>query len=282
MAKYLITGASGTVGSQVIQSLLDKGQEVRAASRHPERSKSKFGDKIESIAFDFEDQGTFKKATEGVAGVFVLGPPLYPDLFSLLAPFVNYVMHHGPARVVYLSAYGMDSMPEMPFHAQMEEKLKQSKLDWRVIRPGFFMQNFGNYERENIEQRKIVFVPAGEGKTAFISVRDIGASIATLLTEDEYSLQVLELTGNELMSYFDVAKLLSEIKGELIVYPNPDELTYRKVLKDSGVPDFIADYMLPVYGLIKNGKVTEIKDNTEKLTGKQPEGLKEVLIRDFS
>ncbi len=282
MAKYLITGASGTVGTEVIQALLNNKHEIRAASRHPEKSHAQFGDKIESITFDFENHSTFAPATEKIDGVFVLGPPLYPNLFNMLLPFVEHIIKQGPSRLVYLSAYGMEQVPEMPFHAQMEDKLKQSNLDWRVIRPGFFMQNLGNYERENIEQRKIIFIPAGEGKTAFISARDLGASIATLLTDDTYHQKTIELTGNEPMNYFDVAALLTEIRGEQIVYPNPDETTYRRTLSEAGAPDFVADYMIPVYKMIKDGKVAEVRDNTKKLTGHVPESLREVLKRDFS
>ncbi|MGB3780317.1 MAG: NmrA family NAD(P)-binding protein [Tunicatimonas sp.] len=259
---------------------------MKAASRHPDKSRTQFGDRrigdrMEAVHFDYENPETFSMA-EGTEGVFVLGPPLYPNLFELVAPFVDYLAKTGPQRVVYLSAYGMEDLTELPFHAQMEEKLQQTDLDWRVARPGFFMQNFGNYERENIEQRKVIFNPAGEGKTAFISARDIGAAVAVLLQDNSYAHQVYELTGSKPYSHFEVADLLSEIRGETISYANPDEATYRQVLADAGAPPMIADYMIPVYGMIKHGKVAGVTDNLEKLTGKKPETLEAVLKRDFA
>ena len=270
----------------MIQALLEQGENVKAASRHPDESREQFGnhrigDQIEAVHFDYEDINTFKEAA-GTDGVFLLGPPMYPNLFEFMTPFADYLAAKGPQRVVYLSAYGMEDLKELPFHAQMEEKLQQSALDWRVVRPGFFMQNFGNYERENIEQRKVIFVPAGEGKTAFISSRDIGAVVAALLRGDAYAHQTYELTSSEPYSHFEVADLLSEIRGETITYVNPDEATYRKVLADAGVPPMVADYMIPVYGMIKRGKVQGVTDNVEKLTGKQPESLEAVLRRDFA
>lgn len=286
MATYFVTGATGTVGSAVVQALLDQGETVKAASRHPEKSREQFGDRrigdqIEAVHFDYEDINTFKEAA-GTDGVFLLGPPMYPNLFELVAPFADYLAAKGPQRVVYLSAYGMEDLKELPFHAQMEEKLQQSNLDWRVVRPGFFMQNFGNYERENIEQRKVIFVPAGEGKTAFISAEDIGRVVATLLRKDTYRHQTVELTGPQPYDHFEVAELLSKVKGDTITYANPDEDTYRKVLADAGAPPMVADYMVPVYGMIKHGKVAGVADNVEKVTGKQPETLEEVLKRDFA
>jgi uncharacterized protein YbjT (DUF2867 family) len=286
MATYFVTGATGTVGSAVVQALLDQGETVKAASRHPEKSREQFGDRrigdqIEAVHFDYEDISTFKEAA-GTDGVFLLGPPMYPNLFKLVAPFADYLAAKGPQRVVYLSAYGMEDLKELPFHAQMEEKLQEGNLDWRVVRPGFFMQNFGNYERENIEQRKVIFVPAGEGKTAFVSSEDIGRVVATLLREDTYRHQTVELTGSQPYDYFEVAELLSKVKGDTITYANPDEATYRKVLSDAGAPPMVADYMVPVYGMIKHGKVAGVADNVEKVTGQQPETLEEVLKRDFA
>lgn len=280
MKTYFITGSTGTVGTEVVRALLAAGHKVKAASRHPQKSTEEFGDLVEAVPFDFGDESTFS-AADGADGVFVLGPPMVLDLFNLLTPFIDYVTERSQ-RIVYLSANGMDDLEELPFHAQAEQKLKASGADWRIVRPGFFMQNLGNYERENIEQRKIVFVPAGEEKTAFVSTRDIGNSVAKLLTDDAYRHQTLTLTGSEAMNYAQVAELLSEALGEEIVYPNPDETTYRHVLSQAGAPDFIADYMIPVYGLIKNGKVREVTNDVEKLTGQKPETLREVIARDFA
>ena len=281
MATFLVTGGSGTVGSAVIQALLNQGQQVKAASRHPDKSREQFGDRVEAVYFDYEDLKTFSVA-EGTDGVFLLGPPLYPNLLELVAPFADYITTKGPQRVVYLSAYGMEDLTELPFHAQMEEKLQQTDLDWRVVRPGFFMQNFGNYERENIEQRKVIFVPAGNGSTAFVSANDIGAVVAVLLREDAHRHRIVEITGPQSYTHFEVAELLSQITGETIAYANPDEAIYRQVLADAGAPPMVADYMIPVYGMIKHGKVEGITNNVEKLTGRKPETLEAVLKRDFA
>ena len=282
MKTYFITGATGTIGSQVMKALIANEKEVIAATRHPENSKKHFGDKAESIAFDFEDSKTFEAALKS-EGIFILGPPLYPDLFKLLVPFVDYLIENKfDGRIVYLSAYGMDDLEELPFHKQMEEKLKTSDLDWNIVRPGFFMQNFGNYERENIEQRNMLFSPAGEGKTPFVSAVDVGAAIAELLVDTNRSKETHILTGSTAFSYFEIAEVLSDILGRKIVYPNPDDDTYRSVLKDSGAPDMIADYMLPVYRLIQLGKVREAYHGVKELTCKQPEKLRAVLERDFN
>jgi len=282
MAKYLVTGATGTVGSEVVKSLIDKKVSVNAASRHPEKSEDLFEDKVEHVYFDFEDSSTYSKALENVDGIFLLGPPMNPNLFELIEPFVDHVINNSPTRIVYLSSYKAEVLDELPFHKQMEDKLKGTTLDWRIIKPGFFAQNFGNYERENILKRKVVFAPAGDGETAYVSSRDIGAVIAELLVDDKYRHQIIELTGPQNHSYKEVASILSSILSEKIIYPNPDEETFKGALKQGGAPDFVAHYMVSIYGLIKDGHVKEKVDRTKEITGRQPESLEDVLKRDFA
>jgi len=280
MEKIFVTGATGTIGKEVVNALLKKGVKVVAANRSQEKAKGLFGDKVEWVNFDFEDPNTYKTADDAAA-VFLLGPPLNLRLSEMLMPFVDYLSVKGPSKVVYLSANGMEKMKELPFHAQMEAKLKSTTLEWTILRPGFFMQNFGNYEMENIEERKIIFSPAGEGKTAFISAVDIGQAAAEVLINEGHEEKTYTLLGDRLLSYYEIAALLSEIIGEKIIYPNPDENTYRSVLKESGAPDFIADYMIPVYNLIRFGKVENVSNDLQNLIGRKPEELKDVLKRDF-
>ena len=282
MKSYFITGATGTIGSQVMKALIANEKEVISATRHPENFKKNFGDKAKSIKFNFEDSITFKAALDS-EGIFILGPPMYPDLFNLLVPFVDYLIANKfNGKIVYLSAYGMEELKELPFHKQMEDKLKASDLDWNIVRPGFFMQNFGNYERENIEQRNMLFSPAGKGKTPYVSAVNVGESIAELLTSKTRSKETHILTGTTSYSYFEIAEMLSTITDRKITYPNPDEATYREILKASGTPDMIADYMIPVYGLIKNGAVEKVHSGVMEVTGKEPEKFRTVLERDFN
>lgn len=280
MAKYFITGATGSIGKETVNALLSKGAQVVAASRDPEKARQLLGDKVESVFFDFEDKSTYPSLAD-IDGAFVLGPPMNPGLYELVEPFIDHLAANAIGKLVYLSANGMHDLKELPFHSRMEDKLKQSPIDWTVLRPGFFMQNFGNYDRENIEERKVIFSPAGEGKTAFVSTRDIGEAAAVSLTGKEHKNKIYTLTGDKLYSYHDAAQVLSEVLGEDIGYPNPDEETYRAVLKQGGAPDFIADYMVPIYGMIKQGKVDNMSPDLESLIGRKPEQLEEVLKRDF-
>jgi uncharacterized protein YbjT (DUF2867 family) len=276
MKKVLITGATGTVGSALVKELLKKEEVVvLAGSRNPKKSEET--EFLKPVYFDFSDPQSFSSATEGVEAVFLLGPPLVLNLDELLQPFIDHLGTMDQIHVVYLSALAMDKIPEMPFHTNAIAALYKAGIRPTVVKPTFFAQNFLSYERDNILNRKLVFAPAGKGKAAFISAADIAAAAAVLLSDKNFAGQEFELTGPELLSYQEVANLLSEILGEPIVYPEPDPQTYAQVLQEAGAPPFVATYMNQVYGLIRDQHVSYTTNTVLELTGRPPVHPREVF-----
>lgn len=281
-AKILVTGATGTIGKALVNSLQQKNVSFVAGVRNPEQAKEKLGNNIEVVEFDFSNPATFERATEGVNKVFLLGPPLVLNLDEVLKPFIDFLKSKNILRVVYISALGLENVKELPFHEIIIKKLEADGFELTVLKPTFFAQNFKNYEWENITERGITFNVAGDGKTAFVDVNDIGAVAAHTLVEEGHSGKSYELTGPELLSYSDAAALLTEVLGKPIVYPNPTAEAYKGALAAAGAPAFIADYMIAVSSLIKNRFVEVVSNDIEKITGKKPTALKEVLKRDFA
>jgi len=214
--------------------------------------------------------------------VFLLGPPMILGLADLLRSFIEFLKEKGIQRVVYLAALGLEAIPELPLHQQTIDRLEEEGFDYTVLKPSFFSQNFKKYEWENITQRGVTFAVAGKGKAGFIDVDDIANVAAEVLTTEGHAKKRYDLTGPELLSYYEVADLLTEVTGKKIVYPEPSEDDFRQALQAAGVPDFVVSYMLNVYRLISEGHVGYLTDDVEKLTGKKPTSLKTVLAADFA
>ncbi len=280
--KILVTGATGNIGRALVEALHLKNASFIAGVRDVEKGKEQLGGQTEVVRFDFEDTSTYQAATEGVGKVFLLGPPLAVNLDSLLAPFIGYLKDKGLNKVVYVSALGIEHVKDLPFHANVIDMLKGNGFEYTILRPSFFSQNFKNYEWENIMQRGITYVSAGNGKVAFVDVNDIAAVAAAALTEDGHSGKTYDITGPEALSYTDAAALLSELTGKTIVYPNPSPEEYTLTLKAAGAPDFVAPYMNSIYSLIADNKVNTVSTDVEKITGRKPVPLKEVLQKDFA
>ncbi|MDQ3393931.1 MAG: SDR family oxidoreductase [Bacteroidota bacterium] len=281
--KILITGATGTIGKSLVKQLQASKVNFVAGTRDFNKAKTTLNlSQDEWVKFDFTDEKSFEKATKDVDRIFLLGPPLTFNLDQILKSFVDFVQQKGINRVVYISAFGNESLDgDLAFHGIMENYLNDKQFDYTILQPSFFSQNFKNYEYENLMERGITFNVAGEGKVGFVDTEDVAKVAAKVLTENGHSGKTYQLTGPELLSYDDVANLLSEVLDKEIVYPNPTEEEYRGALKAGGAPDFVADYMIPIFGMIKNGTVGRLTNDIEQVLGKKPIDLKTVLKRDF-
>ncbi len=279
--KILVTGATGTIGKAVIKSLQTKHASFIAGVREKETAKEKLGG-VDLVKFDFSDASTFEEATTHVDSVFLLGPPLVLNLVELLTPFIDFLKRKKIMKVVYVSALGLEHVKELPFHSILEKKLADDGFDFTILKLSFFAQNFKTYDWENVTQRHITYAPAGTGKVAFVDVNDIGEAAAAILTSGRHAKKTYVLTGPELLSYFDAATILSDVTGKTITYPNPSAEEYTGALKAAGVPDFVAPYMISVYSMIANNHVNIIGNDIEKLTGRKPNTLRNVLSAQFS
>ncbi len=279
--KILVTGATGTVGSRVIHALRERGISAVAAVRNDTSALPPQLLDVERRSFDYGDATTFAPALDGVDGVFLLGPPLVPALDDLLKPFIDAIASSPTRRVIYLAALGLEKLPSMPFHTKAINHINKHGLDLTVVKPTFFAQNFKNYEGENVLERNMIFVPANDGKAAFVDVDDIARSIAAAFDNPATIGEEYLLTGPDLHSYADAADILTCILGRPISYVRPDVQTFRDALASAGAPPFVADYMVDVYSLIRDGHVNVVTDHVEKLTGQPPTRLRTVLERLF-
>ena len=279
---YFITGATGTLGQEVVKSLTSSGYNVIAGSRNPKFGSESNNHNLKKVHFNYEDESTFQNA-KNVDGVFLMEPPaLDPNQSDLAVPFFNFLQKNKVPRLIYLSSNGMENLDEVPFHKRMEQRITKSNLNWHIVRPSFYAQSFNVYEKENIEQRNIIFLPAGKGKTAYDSTLDIGEAIAKILTEDTFRTnEISTLTGEKNYDHFEVAEMLTEILNRKIINVDPDAEDYRRILQENNVPNIVADYTIPLYGLIKENKVKQITDTLKNIIQRKPESLKEVLKRDF-
>src|SRR6266567_94802 len=178
MAKtVLVTGATGTVGRDVAKLLSKKGAAVRAGVRDQAKARHRFDDDIALTTFDFENEGSFAAALDGVEKVFLL-PPLLPNQVELTNAFVDAAKRAGIRRIVKLSVIGGDGEIQFTvgkWHAANEQHIRESGLAFTFLRPNSFMQNFITYfpPRDGT-----IYLPWGNGQASFVDARDIAAVAA--------------------------------------------------------------------------------------------------------
>ncbi|EKO3481122.1 SDR family oxidoreductase [Vibrio fluvialis] len=269
MNKVLVLGASGHVGQPLVAELLAKGEQVKAASR----SGQAFG-AAEGVVFDFADPTTFDAAFDGVDRAYVMLPGGYVESKALLEPVIQAAAERN-VKVVFQSVLGVDADDSIPYR-QVEIALENSGVPYVILRPNWFADNFHTYWKAGIDQG-VIGVPAGEGKSSFIDVRDIASSAAAALTTNRFDNQAFNLTGPEALSYAQAAQKISEALGKPVVYQAMEEGAFCDLLKSVGVPADYAEFLTSIFYPVREGWTAGVSDAVVTLTGKAPRSLDEYI-----
>ena len=137
----LVTGATGNVGGQVIQYLVDSGADVRALVRDP--SKANFSAGVAVAKGDFLDVDSLRSAFDGVSTLFLLNA-VAPDEFTQALIALNVARSAGIERIVYLSVIHPDVYVNVPHFAGkfgVERMIEQMGMNATILRPAYFIQN---------------------------------------------------------------------------------------------------------------------------------------------
>ncbi|BEI23633.1 SDR family oxidoreductase [Vibrio fluvialis] len=269
MNKVLVLGASGHVGQPLVAELLAKGEQVKAASR----SGQAFG-AAEGVVFDFADPTTFDAAFDGVDRAYVMLPGGYVESKALLEPVIQAAAERN-VKVVFQSVLGVDADDSIPYR-QVEIALENSGVPYVILRPNWFADNFHTYWKAGIDQG-VIGVPAGEGKSSFIDVRDIASSAAAALTTNRFDNQAFNLTGPEALSYAQAAQKISEALGKPVAYQAMEEGAFCDLLKSVGVPADYAEFLTSIFYPVREGWTAGVSDAVATLTGKAPRSLDEYI-----
>jgi uncharacterized protein YbjT (DUF2867 family) len=239
MSAVFVTGATGTVGSAVVEHLLARGQGVIAGVRDPAGA-TKLPSAAHTRAFSFyAGPDELEAAFDGVDRLFLMRPPAIADVRGTLFPVIDAALRRGVRQITFLSLQGVQTNRKTPHHA-VEAYLRQIGAPYTFLRPNFFMQNLSTTYAQPIRERGEIFVPAGRSRTAFIDARDVGHAGAVTLSEPGHLGKAYTLSGEHSLTYRHVAGILSEVLGRPIRYDRPSERDYLAALVAAGAP---ADYV---------------------------------------
>jgi uncharacterized protein YbjT (DUF2867 family) len=286
----LVTGASGTVGSEVINQLSSATADanIRAGAHSIESIKKVVkSDIVEPIQIDYNKPDTLKDALKDVDKVFLL-TPFQSDMVELSSNFLKEIENAGNIKhIVKLSVMGADSEPGIigsRLHRQVEKMIENTGIPFTFLRPNFFMQNFVNFFSQSIKEQDAFYLPAEDGKVSFVDVRDIASVAVQVLTKNSdgtHNGKAYVITGPEAISYGDVARILSEQLRKKISYVNISEDDARKGMKDTGGDDWTINYMMELFNIIRMGYLSQVSSVMEDVTGRKAISLSQ-FAKDYS
>jgi uncharacterized protein YbjT (DUF2867 family) len=267
----LVTGATGGVGSSVVDQLVrTRDVHIRAAVHRPENGAHLPRSGVTPVPFDFDDPRTYAGALSGVDRVFLLTTAT-PNQAEQTKRFVEAAKVAGIKHVVRLSVAG--ASPTAPiqlgrWHGDAEAVLQGSGIPWTFLRPNTFMQNFLTYFAPDKEGN--VFLPWGQGACSFIDSRDVAAAAVVALTSNAHTGKAYDLTGPEALNVQQVAEIISRESKRSVRYVDVPEAAAQAGMTSMGMPAFIVQAMMEFHAVCKAGYTAGISPAFQEVTGVPP------------
>jgi len=263
----LVLGATGKTGRRVAARLRLRGTPVRTASRSsPTR-------------FDWSDPGGWDAALRGIAAVYVV-PPGVP---GPVHEFVARAEAAGVRRLVLLSGRGADTWGDSAFGLDMrsaEDAVRGSALEWTVLRPSNFAQNF----HEDVFHAPLVAgqlaLPAGAVLEPFIDVEDVADAATAVLSETgRHAGRVYELTGPRALTFGEAVELISRASGRPLTYRQVSPAAYAATLVEEGLSEDDAHHVAEMFVLMERGLFAATTDDLATLLGRAPRTFEDYAVR---
>ncbi len=233
---FLVTGAGGTIGRQIVEQLLARGEQVRALSRTPERVD--FPEGVEAVRGDLTDPESLVSAFEGVEAVHLItfGGEAFAPL-ETGPQILALAQKAGVRRITVL--HGSRPTP-------LEDAVRSGPLDWTVIMPMEFMANAREWA-EPIRDAGTASEPFIGRLSATVHEADIGAVTAEALRAPGHAGQEYLVTGPESLSVQDKVDAIAAARGSAVRLVELTEEQARKQWQAEGMPADTVDFLVSVY-----------------------------------
>ncbi len=271
----LITTPNGKVGSEVAKQLLEQGHSVRLGAHTVQKAQAVFP-QAEVVLFDFADEDKVRAALKGTNALYLASPG--DAQAEPVKRVLDLAKEAGVERVVMLSAMGVEAS-DNPLR-EVEKHLEASGLQYTLLRPNWFMQNYSTTNAESIRTQGAFYEPAEDGKTGFIDTRDIAAVAVKALTEDGHHAQAYALTGGRAYDRYEVAAAIAHATGKVVTYQAVSEAQFQQGMASAGVSEGYKALLTGLYQAVRAGHSTAVTDVVEQVTGRPPISL-EQFARDY-
>lgn len=274
----LVTGATGTVGTELVGQLVAAGQRVRAVVRDPAKA-ARFDDGVEIAIADLAKPETLGAAFSGVDKAFVAVNGL--DVAALEGHAFDAAKAAGVKQIVKISGRHLDAAFMQGHalarnHARSEARLRALGIPWTIMRPGVYASNFLLWLDAT---RGGVFLPVGDGRDTPTDPRDVAAVAVKVLTEPGHDGAVYELTGPDFLSYAAMVQTIADAVGKplrLVDVP-PDDA--RATLLAAGVPATQAEGLLLYFAAVRAGENSSPTSTVADVLGRPPRSF-DTWVRD--
>jgi len=231
----LVTGSTGTIGTQIITTLQGQDVDIRALTRSPAEARLPAG--VQAVRGDLADIDSLRTALDGVSTMFLLSPNVADELTQAMQA-VTVAREAGVQGIVYLSVYRGESYADVPHFAgkrTVERMIEALDVPATLLRPAYFIQN-DLRQKDPLLKFGAYGMPIGDKGISMVDIRDIGEAAAIELLRRERASAPLpretyELVGPEIITGEKAAAIWAEALDRPIRYGGDDLVLLEQRLK---------------------------------------------------
>lgn len=280
--KMLVTGATGKLGTKVVETLVNTVpvDQLAVSVRNPEKAEGLRARGIEVRQGDFDRPESLDTAFAGIDRLLMISAD--GDNETRIRQHTNAVAAAERAGVKFIAYTSIANAKESknflaPTHKATEEAILKTGIPYSFLRNNWYLEN----ESSSI-QGVLAGAPwvtsAGNGKVGWALQQDYAEAAAAVLSGTGHENTIYELSG-KLLTQEELASALGTVLGKEVPVQQVDDATYADMMKGAGVPDFLIPFLVDIQKDIREGTLEIESNDFEKLLGRPATSISKGLAQ---
>jgi uncharacterized protein YbjT (DUF2867 family) len=268
LKRIFITGATGSVGTQLVKKLAVLDIPFKALVRTRDSGNLlRSLPNAEIVVGDMADENSLIDALQGIDSAFLLTNSS-EEAACLQLNFVNAAYKAGVKHIVKLSQFAADEHSPVRFlryHANVENRIKELGITYTFLRPNLYMQGLLAF-RDHIKTEGRFYASIGNAAVSVVDVRDIAAVAAIALTEPGHKNKTYNITGPEALTHYQIADVFSRILGKQITFIDVTPEQMEGALHAARFPEWQVGGLLEDYAHYARGEAATVYPTINDVT----------------
>jgi NAD(P)H dehydrogenase (quinone) len=285
----VITGATGQLGSRVIQHLLHKNvpaNEIIAVVRDKEKASSLADLGVDIRHGDYDHPESLVQAFQGADKLLFISSPDNDDTLRIVqhAHVVKAARDAGVKQIVY-TGYAFAEEAAIPLahvHLATEQAIRTTRIPFTFMRNSLYTEVFINPALAASIEHGTVVTNTGKGRLNTVTRNDLALAAATVLKEEGHANKTYNLVAHKTWSFDSLAQILSDISGKTIVHQAVSVEEEKEILLNAGLPEHLALLFAGIYQAVSEGEMSQTALDLQNLIGTPTpfeESVKQALQR---
>ncbi|MFB6804264.1 SDR family oxidoreductase [Peribacillus butanolivorans] len=280
--KILVTGATGKLGTKVVETLLKTvpANQLAVSVRNPEKAEELRTRGVDVRQGDFDRPETLDTAFAGIDRLLIISAD--GDNETRIRQHSNAVVAAERAGVKFIAYTSLANAKESknflaPTHQATEESILKTGIPYSFLRNNWYLENEIS-SIQGVQAGAPWVTSAGNGKVGWALQQDYAEAAASVLSGNGHENTIYELSG-KLLTQEEFAFAVGNVLGKEVPVQQVDDATYADIMKSVGLPDFLIPMLIDIQKGVREGTLEVESNDFEKLLGRSATPISEGLTQ---